>query len=62
MNARMAVAGLNAADWEMDGDFLRTAGRFANAVGALVAARKGGIPAMPERAAVEEFLQRYEPR
>lgn len=32
--------------------------RFANAVGALAVTRKGGIPAMPSLAQVEEFLRR----
>ena len=33
--------------------------RFANASGALVGTRKGGIPAMPSLAEVQIFLARY---
>jgi len=31
--------------------------RFANAVGALATTKRGAIPALPTRAAVESFLQ-----
>lgn len=40
-----------------DGDMLRRAARFGNAVGALTCTRKGAIPALPEREAVERFLR-----
>ena len=33
--------------------------RFANAVGALTTLERGAIPALPSRAAVEQFLERY---
>lgn len=35
---------------------LAAMGRYANAVGAIATARKGAIPAMPDRAAVQHFL------
>ena len=55
LNAGLAAEG-SAAEWEPGGGLLPAAGRFANAVGALVATKRGGIPAMPDRAAVEDFL------
>lgn len=47
-----------ALDWDASDDFWYAAGRFANAVGALVVTKRGGIPAMPVLAEVEEFLNK----
>lgn len=47
-----------ALDWDGLDDRWYAAGRFANAVGALVVSRKGGIPAMPSLAEVQDFLLR----
>jgi fructokinase len=38
---------------------LESSVRFANAIGALVTTRKGGIPAMPSLQEVEGFLANY---
>lgn len=45
-----------ALDWDAPDDFWYAVGRFANAVGALVVSKRGGIPAMPDLAEVQEFL------
>ena len=52
------VAGLLTSIYErgLSDDVLPTALRFANAVGAIATTKKGAIPALPTRAAVEEFL------
>ena len=42
--------------YEEDADILMDMLRFANAVGALTTAKRGGIPALPERDAVEAAL------
>ena len=48
-------------DWhsQLSSDTLRSAFRFASAVGALTATRTGAIPAMPYLAEVETFLDQY---
>lgn len=43
-------------DWSLPAHFWEFTGRFANAVGALVVARRGAIPAMPDLETVERFL------
>jgi fructokinase len=50
-----------AGDLPAGGPGLEAALRFANAVGALTCTAKGAIPALPERAAVESFLQESRP-
>lgn len=44
-------------DWSRPPRFWEEIGLFGNAVGAMVVASQGGIPAMPDLAAVEAFLQ-----
>lgn len=46
-----------AVDWSWPDECWSAIGRFANAVGALVVTKRGGIPAMPTRRAVKEFLR-----
>lgn len=56
LNNAMTEKGLATMEWENPWSFWTAAGRFANAVGALAVTKRGGIPAMPGRAAVEELL------
>lgn len=58
LNGQMIERHRDVMDWEIGDDFWMLAGRFANAVGALVVTGRGGIPAMPDRAAVERFLRK----
>ncbi len=52
----VALLGSGRLPGDLDSATLAEIGRFANAAGALTATRKGGIPALPARAAVEAFL------
>ncbi len=52
------LAGLLDRDLAIEEEALAGLCRFANAVGALTTTRRGAIPALPTRQAVEEFLRR----
>ncbi|HBN95920.1 MAG TPA: hypothetical protein DDZ66_06450, partial [Firmicutes bacterium] len=47
-------------DWNKPDRFWAEAARFGNAVGAMVVTKRGGIPSMPEMAAVERFMAECE--
>jgi fructokinase len=47
-------------DWNQSDRFWAEAARFGNAVGAMVVTKRGGIPSMPEMAAVERFMAECE--
>jgi fructokinase len=51
------LAGLLDADLSLERDALERALRLSNAVGALTTTRRGAIPALPDRAAVEQLLR-----